>query len=60
MPQDLGDEQVSPRSSGRLGNGQPRAAVSEVEETVDDQTNENIFMFIPNQIGELYDDSAAS
>lgn len=48
-------------ANGRELNGRPRALVkTEDQEENDDQTKENIFMFIPNLIGERHiSDSAA-
>lgn len=56
MVQDVVDETVlaqanGNKASGRPMNGKPRAP-AQVEEEDDDQTKENIFLFIPNLIGE--------
>lgn len=53
MVQDVVDEQELARAvsnghaNGRLRNGKPRGPI--IEE--DEETNENIFLFVPNLIG---------
>ncbi|KJX98306.1 cdp-diacylglycerol-inositol 3-phosphatidyltransferase pis like protein [Zymoseptoria brevis] len=56
MPRKSGNEQELARANGNAANGRPlngklREVANEVEGTESDQTNENIFMFIPNLIG---------
>lgn len=56
MVQDVVDKTLLARANGSNENGsptngKPRAPV-QVQDGEDDKTNENIFMFIPNLIGE--------
>ncbi len=53
MPRAAREEPNMNHSNGRPMNGQPKSPARTVKED-DDQTDENIFLFVPNLIGTLH------
>lgn len=52
MPRNRREEQSLANANGHAMNGTPRGAQQQDSQQDEDQTDENIFLFVPNLIGQ--------